>query len=83
MFFYFSPYILFLPLLVPKPINALHFSPWKPILSPINGETDGINKFFFFFFFYTLVNKIREEIRWSQAITHVKHLPTLTYLSGA
>ena len=27
IFFHFSPYILFLPLLVPKPINAGHLSP--------------------------------------------------------
>ena len=28
-FFLFSPYILFLPLLVPKPINAFHFRPFR------------------------------------------------------
>ena len=33
-FFHFSLYILFLPLLVPKPINAGHLSPWSTILSP-------------------------------------------------
>ena len=27
--FYFSPYILFLPLLVTKPINAWHLSPYR------------------------------------------------------
>ena len=33
--FYFSPYILFLPLLVPKPINAWHLSPYR---YPTNGK---------------------------------------------
>ena len=28
-FFHFSPYILFFPLLVPKSINAFHFSPFR------------------------------------------------------
>ena len=33
-FFFFSLYILFLPLLIPKPINMGHLSPWNTILSP-------------------------------------------------
>ena len=28
-FFHFSPYILILPLLVPKSINAFHFGPFR------------------------------------------------------
>ena len=33
-FFHFSPYILFLSFLVPKPINAGHLSPCSTILLP-------------------------------------------------
>ena len=34
-FFHFSPYILFLPLLVPKSIYAFHLSPWSYLSSLI------------------------------------------------
>ena len=44
IFFYFNFSILFLSFLVLKLINAIHFSPWNPIPSPINGKTGGINK---------------------------------------
>ena len=35
-FFYFGPFILILPFLVPKTINAPHLSPYR---QPTNGES--------------------------------------------
>ena len=36
-FFYFGPLVFFLPLLVPKTINAPHFSPYR---QPLIGNAD-------------------------------------------